>query len=110
MIEQLQRLAEAIADTYVRDLKRETGGNTVEHNGVSGTVESHLLASGLVDNAMAAASGLNNAADPIAEAYKLLMDLISLDGREYQLTEHGRNVINTANRIALTKNRKPTLN
>lgn len=35
-MEQLTRLADTIAETYTRDLKRETGGNTVEYNGVSG--------------------------------------------------------------------------
>jgi hypothetical protein len=35
-MEQLTRLADTIAETYVRELERVTGGNTVEYNGVSG--------------------------------------------------------------------------
>ena len=34
-MEQLTRLADAIAETYVRELERVTGGNTVEYNGAS---------------------------------------------------------------------------
>jgi hypothetical protein len=36
VMEQLTRLADTIAETYVRELERVTGGNTVEYNGVSG--------------------------------------------------------------------------
>ncbi len=41
-MEQLQRLAEAIAETYIRDLRRETGDNVITVDGVSGNVETHL--------------------------------------------------------------------
>lgn len=109
-MEQIQRLAQAIAQTYIRDLERSTGGNTVTYNGVTGCVNRDLLASGLVDNAVAAAKNLKGAIDIEREAYKSLMALISLDGREYQLTDHGKNVIDTATRIELTQNKKPTLN
>lgn len=38
-MEQLQRLAEVIAETYIRDLRRETGSNIISIGGVSGNVE-----------------------------------------------------------------------
>lgn len=85
-MEQLTRLADTIAETYTRDLKRETGGNTVEYNGVSGQVVPHRLSSGLVDNVI---SALRDDADKEAAAYKLLLRLIDITGREYRLTERG---------------------
>jgi lipopolysaccharide biosynthesis regulator YciM len=109
-MEQLQRLAEAITDMYICDLERSTGGNTVTYNGVTGCVSRDLLASGLVDNAVSAVKELKGAIDIEREAYKALMALISLDGPEYQLTDHGKNVIDTATRIELTQNKKPALN
>lgn len=47
MMEQLQRLAEVIAETYIRDLRRETGSNVLTVDGVSGCVEAPLLSAGL---------------------------------------------------------------
>ncbi|MGC9587588.1 UNVERIFIED_CONTAM: hypothetical protein PVV62_27420, partial [Salmonella enterica subsp. enterica serovar Rissen] len=85
-MEQLTRLADTIAETYTRDLKRETGGNTVEYNGVSGQVVPHRLSSGLVDNVI---SAVRDDADKEAAAYKLLLRLIDITGREYRLTERG---------------------
>ncbi|EHL4426781.1 hypothetical protein KDP79_001137 [Salmonella enterica] len=85
-MEQLTRLADTIAETYTRDLKRETGGNTVEYNGVSGQVVPHRLSSGLVDNVI---SDVRDDADKEAAAYKLLLRLIDITGREYRLTERG---------------------
>lgn len=38
-MEQLQRLADIIAETYIRDLRRETGDNVITWNGISGNVE-----------------------------------------------------------------------
>ncbi len=85
-MEQLTRLADTIAETYTSDLKRETGGNTVEYNGVSGQVVPHRLSSGLVDNVI---SAVRDDADKEAAAYKLLLRLIDITGREYRLTERG---------------------
>lgn len=85
-MKQLTRLADTIAETYTRDLKRETGGNTVEYNGVSGQVVPHRLSSGLVDNVI---SAVRDDADKEAAAYKLLLRLIDITGREYRLTERG---------------------
>lgn len=85
-MEQLTRLADTIAETYTRDLKRETGGNTVEYNGVSRQVVPHRLSSGLVDNVI---SAVRDDADKEAAAYKLLLRLIDITGREYRLTERG---------------------
>ncbi|MEH3403037.1 hypothetical protein POV92_05965 [Enterobacter roggenkampii] len=85
-MEQLTRLADTIAETYTRDLKRETGGNTVEYNGVSGQVVPHRLSSGLVDNVI---SAVCDDADKEAAAYKLLLPLIDITGREYRVTERG---------------------
>lgn len=85
-MEQLTRLPDTIAETYTRDLKRETGGNTVEYNGVSGQVVPHRLSSGLVDNVI---SAVRDDADKEAAAYKLLLRLIDITGREYRLTERG---------------------
>jgi hypothetical protein len=64
-------------------LKRETGGNTVEYNGVSGQVVPHRLSSGLVDNVI---SAVRDDADKEAAAYKLLLRLIDITGREYRVT------------------------
>lgn len=101
-MEQLQRLAEVIAETYIRDLRRETGDNVITVDGVSGNVEKHLLASGLMDNTISAARNTCDAAFE-REAYKMLMAFISFDGPEYRLTEHGVNVINSMNTLALKK-------
>ena len=85
-MEQLTRLADTIAETYVRELERVTGGNTVEYNGVSGQVVPHKLSSGLVDNVI---SAVREDADKEASAYKLLVRLIDIHGREYRITAHG---------------------
>ena len=105
-MEQLQRLAEVIAETYIRDLRRETGDNVITVDGVSGYVERHLLASGLVDNTISAARNTCDAAYG-REAYKMLMSFISLDGPEYRLTEHGVHIINFMTIQALRK--KPVM-
>lgn len=105
-MEQLQRLAETIADTYLRDLKRDTGSNVVEYGGVRGCVERHLLASGLVDNAIYA---FRDDADKERAAYNSLLDCISFIGPEYRLTEFGYEVINTMHRKALQKKSKPVV-
>ena len=39
------------------------------------------------------------------EAYQMLLRLISLDGQEYRLTEHGRHVITVMSTISLKKNK-----
>ncbi|AIQ99028.1 hypothetical protein LG71_03500 [Pluralibacter gergoviae] len=101
-MEQLQRLAEVIAEIYIRDLRRETGGNSITVDGVSGNVEKHLLTSGLMDNTISAARSTCGAAFE-REAYKMLMAFISFDGPEYRLTEHGVHVINTMHTLALKK-------
>ncbi|EAA0939516.1 hypothetical protein RVN05_00550 [Salmonella enterica subsp. enterica serovar Thompson] len=102
-MEQLTRLADTIAETYVRDLKRETGGNTVEYNGVSGQVIPHRLSSGLVDNVISAVS---DNADKEAEAYKLLLRLIDITGREYRMTERGVLVMESMIRNGLLNSTK----
>ncbi|EPX3543879.1 TPA: hypothetical protein ACYE41_002690 [Klebsiella pneumoniae] len=107
-MEQLQRLAEAIAETYIRDLRRETGGNVITVDGVSGNVEKNLLAAGLVDNSVSAAKDQYGATFE-REAYQMLLRLISLDGQEYRLTEHGRHVITVMNTISLKKNKVRTM-
>lgn len=102
-MEQLTRLADTIAETYTRDLKRETGGNTVEYNGVSGQVVPHRLSSGLVDNVI---SAVRDDADKEAAAYKLLLRLIDITGREYRLTERGVLVIESMIRNGLMSSNK----
>ncbi|EDF6711536.1 hypothetical protein B1A03_13355 [Salmonella enterica subsp. enterica serovar Agona] len=102
-MEQLTRLADTIAETYVRDLKRETGGNTVEYNGVSGQVIPHRLSSGLVDNVI---SAVRDDADKEAAAYKLLLRLIDITGREYRLTERGVLVMESMIRNGLMSSNK----
>ncbi|EDW0818884.1 hypothetical protein TL53_23005 [Salmonella enterica subsp. enterica] len=102
-MEQLTRLADTIAETYVRDLKRETGGNTVEYNGVSGQVVPHRLSSGLVDNVI---SAVRDDADKEAAAYKLLLRLIDITGREYRLTERGVLVMESMIRNGLLNSTK----
>ena len=103
-MEQLQILAEVIAETYIRDLRRETGGNVITVDGVSGNVEKHLLAAGLVDNSVSAAKNQYGGTFE-REAYQMLLRLISLDGQEYRLTEHGRHVITVMSTISLKKNK-----
>ena len=107
-MEQLQRPAEVIAETYIRDLRRETGSNVLSIDGVSGNVEKHLLAAGLVDNTIYAAKDEYGATFE-REAYRMLMNFISFDGPEYRLTEHGRLVITLLNTNALKKNKVRTL-
>lgn len=101
-MEQLQRLAETIADTYIRDRIREHGDNKFTHEGKTGEISRELLASGLVDNCVYAAKR-NGKVDYEREAYAMLMEMISLDGREYQVTSHGLNVIDNMHRIAVRK-------
>lgn len=101
-MEQLQRLAETIAETYIRDRIREHGNAQFTHNGKTGEVRRELLASGLVDNCVYAARS-SGKVDYEREAYTMLMEMISLDGREYQVTNHGLNVIESMQRIALAK-------
>lgn len=102
-MEQLTRLADTIAETYTRDLKRETGGNTVEYNGVSWQVVPHRLSSGLVDNVI---SAVRDDADKEAAAYKLLLRLIDITGREYRLTERGVLVMESMIRNGLMSSNK----
>ncbi|MDS0011251.1 MULTISPECIES: hypothetical protein [Enterobacter cloacae complex] len=102
-MEQLTRLADTIAETYTRDLKRETGGNTVEYNGVSGQVVPHRLSSGLVDNVI---SAVRDDADKEAAAYKLLLRLIDITGREYRLTGRGVLVMESMIRNGLMSSNK----
>ncbi|MCT6590651.1 hypothetical protein N3553_12230 [Pantoea dispersa] len=101
-MEQLQRLAETIAETYIRDRIREHGNAQFTHNGKTGEIRRELLASGLVDNCVYAARS-SGKADYERKAYTMLMEMISLDGREYQVTNHGLNVIENMHRIALAK-------
>ncbi|WP_105577248.1 hypothetical protein [Cronobacter sakazakii] len=101
-MEQLQRLAETIAETYIRELIREHGNAQFTHNGKTGEVRRELLASGLVDNCVYAARS-SGKVNYEREAYTMLMEMISLDGREYQVTSHGLNVIESMHRIALKK-------
>ncbi|MFB5173281.1 hypothetical protein AAIO65_11975 [Erwinia amylovora] len=104
-MEQLQRLAETIAETYIRDLNRSNGNAIITHNEQTGKVKREHLASGLVDNCIYAAKNLNRE-NFEREAYVMLGELISLDGREYQITRHGKAVIDTLNRSALSKGTK----
>ncbi|EMC3642942.1 hypothetical protein VPR96_003431 [Klebsiella pneumoniae] len=101
-MEQLQRLADIIAETYIRDLRRETGDNVITWNGISGNVEKHLLSSGLMDNTISAARSTCGPAFE-REAYQMLLNFISFDGPEYRLTEYGVQVINFMNTLALKK-------
>ncbi|WP_312053508.1 hypothetical protein [Pantoea brenneri] len=101
-MEQLQRLAETIAETYIRDLIREHGNAQFTHKGKIGEVRRELLASELVDNCVYAAR-TSGKADYEREAYTMLMEIISLDGKKYQVTNHGLNVIEYMHRIALDK-------
>lgn len=102
-MEQLTRLADTIAETYVRDLKRETGGNTVEYDGISGQVVPHRLSSGLVDNVI---SAVCDDADKEAAAYKLLLRLIDITGYEYRITERGALVMESMIRHGLMSGNK----
>ncbi|WP_312838659.1 hypothetical protein [Pantoea piersonii] len=101
-MEHLQRLAETIAETYIRDRIREYGNAQFTHNGKTGEVRRELLASGLVDNCVYAVRS-SGKVDYEREAYTMLMEMISLDGREYQVTNHGLKVIENMHRVALAK-------
>lgn len=101
-MEQLQRLAEAVADAYLRNRLREHGSTQFSHDGKTGEVRRDLLASGLVDNCVYAARRLGKA-DYERETYRMLMEMISLDGREHQVTNHGLSLIDNMHRIALKK-------
>ncbi len=101
-MEQLQRLADVIAETYVRDLIRETGSNEFTIDGVSGTVEVSLLSAGLYGNALLSSQKDSGRTDE-KKAYWLLADLISLDGPEYQLTELGTSAIKQITEYSLRK-------
>ncbi len=101
-MEQLQRLAETIAETYIRELIRDNGNAQFTHNDKTGEVRRELLASGLVDNCVYAARN-SGKVDYEREAYSMLMEMISLDGSEYQVTNHGLNVIENMHRNALAK-------
>ncbi|VEC02020.1 Uncharacterised protein [Cedecea lapagei] len=101
-MEQLQRLASTIAETYIRDLKRETGDNTISIDGYTGTIEASLLASGLLDNAVSSAKDRYTHGFE-TKAYMMLANLICLDGKEYQLTTHGMKVIDFMIKKALKK-------
>lgn len=107
-MEQLQRLAETIAETYIRDLIRNNGTADFTHGDAKGTVTRELLSSGLVDNCVSYARR-RGIADHEREAYRLLMDMISLDGPEYQVTNHGRDVIDYMTRKALSKGALPAM-
>lgn len=93
-MEQLQRLPEVIADTYIRDIIRETGKAVFTHNTKTGEIKRDFLASGLVDNSVYAAKQTGKS-DYHREAHAMLCDMISLDGRAYQITPHGIEVIET---------------
>lgn len=101
-MEQLQRLAETIADTYIRDRIREHGNTKFTHGGKTGEISRELLSSSLLDNCVYAAKS-NGKVDYEREAYSMLMAMISLDGREYQLTDHGVDLIDNMHKIALRK-------
>lgn len=101
-MEQLQRLADTIAEIYIRNRIREHGNAHFSHNGKTGEVRRELLASGLVDNCVYAARS-SGKADYEREAYSMLMDMISMDGMEYQVTNHGLNIIENMHRNALDK-------
>ncbi|QGU14035.1 hypothetical protein GNG27_04970 [Leclercia sp. 119287] len=101
-MEQLQRLADVIAETYVRDLIRETGSNAFSVDGVSGNIEVSLLSAGLYGNALLSSQKETGRTDE-KKAYWLLADLISLDGPEYQLTDHGTSAIRKMTEISLRK-------
>lgn len=107
-MEQLQRLADVIAETYIRVLRRETGNTVITWNGISGSVEKYLLAAGLVDNSVSAAKKQYGATFE-REAYQMLLRLISFDGPEYRLTEHGTYVINFMTTKALKKQSATTI-
>ncbi|WP_239952719.1 hypothetical protein [Pantoea sp. Z09] len=101
-MEQLQRLAEAVADAYLHNRLREHGNTQFSHDGKTGEVRRDLLASGLVDNCVYAARN-SGKVDYEREAYSMLMEMISLDGREHQITNYGLSLIDNMHRIALKK-------
>lgn len=102
-MEQLQRLVETIAETYIRDRIREHGSALITCNGNTGKVNRELLASGLLDNCIYVAKKVQ-AEDFERDSYIMLSNMLSLTGPEYQITQHGRDVIETMHRNALSGN------
>ncbi|WP_314139863.1 hypothetical protein [Buttiauxella noackiae] len=107
-MDQLQSLAESIAETYVRDLRRETGSNVITVEGKSGSVDIPLLAAGLVGNALLL-SQKNTGITSERDAFWILANLIILDGPEYSLTAHATSAITKLTEISLSKQSKPVI-
>lgn len=101
-MEQLQRLAETIAEVFVRDLVRNTGSNVFVVDDVTRNVEAEPLSAGLFGNALFASREDSGQTDE-RKAFWLLADLIILDGPEYRLTQHGSDVIRMMIEISLRK-------
>lgn len=91
-MEQLQRLADVIAQTYVDSLRMESGSDLLTVNGITGRVDKTLLMAGLLDNAISAAKDTHGD-NYERHAHAMLMRLINLQGREYLLTPHGVHTI-----------------
>lgn len=93
-MEQLQRLAAVIAETYARDFKRKTGSDVIEAYGIRKNMGAVALAGGLIDNFIHYAKGRHGAAFDL-HAYSEMTRLISFNGTEPALTELGVTLIET---------------
>jgi len=107
-MEQLQCLAESIAETYVRDLRRETGSNVITVEDKSGSVDVPQLAAGLVGNALLL-SQKGTGVTCERDAFWILANLIILDGLEYSLTAHATSAITKMTEASLLKTANPII-
>lgn len=107
-MEQLYCLAESIAETYVRDLRRETGSNVITVEDKSGVVDVSQLAAGLLGNALLL-SQKNTGMTCERDAFWILANLIILDGPEYSLTAHATSAITKLTEISLSKQSKSVI-
>lgn len=102
-MEQVQRLAKTIAEVYLRELKRETGGDTVTINGITKRVTLDELAFGLAGVVAYNAKQHEGKHNVLRDPYKNLMEMISIGTKPYMLTEYGLSVINRMNEISINK-------
>lgn len=107
-MKQLQCLAESIAETYVRDLRRKTGSDVVTVEDKSGVVEVSQLAAGLLGNALLL-SQVKTGSTCERDAFWILANLIILDGPEYSLTAHATSAITKMTEMSLLKTTNPII-
>ncbi|RZF13786.1 hypothetical protein [Serratia marcescens] len=102
-MEQIQRLAKTIAEVYLRDLKKETGGDTVTINGITKHISLDELTFGLVGVVSYNAKKHEGERSVLSDPYKNLMEMICIGTKPYTLTGYGVRLINYMNEISINK-------